>query len=430
MCLRSGFEIARTVPQVGARRQRDREMVAVRIAYGETDLRERAKRPGARWRPPSAGRPRDLPVDRCICRCIVLAWGDDIYSIVKPLMDSWARLSLYESTDLVRGLFQQRHECELSAEKAREIVSAVAQGREYFAAASEAGLLVRPLLQYYGVLSLCRGLILLLSHNLREASLPRAHGLSSIGWSTVLAADVRRPSELQVKVSRGTFLSMLESTSNADISVVFTGPYPNQIIFPRTRATANLLETPCTFQQVLARISELRDVYERSFGQCASNYRAFVFTLSATTQSDIDLFNGRHGLPPEEQLRQELSIPHDVQLQSTAQHNFVPPEPHLRYRLLHPEGANFIDMLPQIENLPDGSTSIVAPFATGLSISCIGRYFLLSYFLGTLARYHPTSWLAIMQSRQKGDFMLPLIREAMNAIQLHWPTLVIRELEG
>jgi hypothetical protein len=55
--------------------------------------------------------------------------------------------------------------------------------------------------------------------------------------------------------------------------------------------------------------------------------------------------------------------------------------------------------------------------------------FLLSYFLGTLARYHPTSWLAIMQSRQKGDFMLPLIREAMNVIQQHFALLVIQELE-
>ena len=345
-------------------------------------------------------------------------------------MDSWARLSLYESTDLVRGLFQQRHGRELSAEKAREIVSAVAQGREYFSAASEAGLLVRPLLQYYGVLSLSRALILLLSHNLREASLPQAHGLSSIGWSNVLVADVRRPAQLQVKVNSGTFLSMLESTSNSDISVVFTGPYPSRIIFPRTRAVTDLIEATFTFQALLGRISELRDIYERSFGQCASNYRAFVFTLSSTTQSDIDLFDGRHGLPPVEQLRQELSIPEDVQIQSTAQHNFVPPELHLRYRLLHSEGTNFIQMLPQIENLPDGSTSIVVPFGSGLAVSRLGRFFLLSYFLGTLARYHPTSWLAIMQSRQKGDFMLPLIGEAMSAIQLHFPALVIWELEG
>jgi hypothetical protein len=53
-------------------------------------------------------------------------------------MDS---LSLYESTDLVRNIFKKRHGRALGTEKAREIASAVAQGREYFAAASEAGLL-------------------------------------------------------------------------------------------------------------------------------------------------------------------------------------------------------------------------------------------------------------------------------------------------
>jgi len=345
-------------------------------------------------------------------------------------MDSWTRLSLYESTDLVRDLFQQRHGRELSAERAREIVSSVAQGREYFSAASEAGLLVRPLLQYYGVLSLSRGLILLLDHKLREASLPQAHGFSSLGWSNTLAADFSQLPQLKVKVSRGTFLSLLESTFNTDISWVFTGPHPNRIVFPRTRDVIDLPKATFTFQDLLARIPDLRNVYERSFGQCASNYRAFVFTLSAMTQTDIDIFDGKHGLPGERQLRRDLSIPDEVPLQSTAQHNFVPQELHLRYRLLHPEGVNFTNTLPQIENHKDGSTSIIASFEGGLAISRLGRFFMLSYFLGTLARYHPTSWLAIMQSRQKGDFMLPLIREAMLAVQLHFPTLVIEELEG
>jgi len=46
--------IVETVPwQPGARRprRRDEEMIAVRIGYDEADLRERAKRLGAIWRP-------------------------------------------------------------------------------------------------------------------------------------------------------------------------------------------------------------------------------------------------------------------------------------------------------------------------------------------------------------------------------------------
>jgi hypothetical protein len=259
--------------------------------------------------------------------------------------------------------------------------------------------------------------------------LPQAHGLSPVGWGNLLTGEKWRPTDLEVKINNGTFLSLLESTQNSDVSAVFTGPYPSRIIFTRTRSVATLSGVSITFQQLLSRVCELRDVYERSFGQRASNYRAFVFTLSSAPQSDIDLFYGRHGLPPEEQLRNELSIPADVPLQSATKHNLVPSEPHLSYRLLRPAGTNIIELLPQIDNHPDGTMSIVAPFAAGLSISRIGRFFLLSFFLGTLARYYPTSWLAIMQSRQGGDFMLPIIRESMSALQQHFPVLIIKELE-
>lgn len=345
-------------------------------------------------------------------------------------MHGWSRLSLYESTDLARDLFQQRHGRELGAEKAKEISSAMAQGREYFSAAADAGLLVRPLLQYYGVLSLSRALILLLSSNLRECSLPASHGLSAEGWSGKLGSTPRKPAELELRINAGTFLSLLEHTGNADVTRIYTGPYPSQIIFPRVRDVQGLNGASTTFEQVLARIPELRDMFERSFGNAAANYRAFVFTVSSTTLTDVDLFPGRHGLPPEAQLRNELKIPADIPLQETAQHNFVPPELHLRYRLSHAPEPNFPLCLPQIDNSEDGSVAVVAPFPAGFNLSRIGRIFLLSYFLGTLARYHPTSWLAIMQSPQKGDFLLPIIRQSMRVIQDEFPLLAIKELEA
>jgi hypothetical protein len=111
------------------------------------------------------------------------------------------------------------------------------------------------------------------------------------------------------------------------------------------------------------------------------------------------------------------------------EHPWVPPELHLKYDLQHRAGTNFVELLPQVDSLPNGDMSIVSSFLSGISISRIGRFFLLSYFLGTLARYHPTSWLALMQSRQKGDFMLPIIRESMTTIQSQFPRLVSKELE-
>lgn len=345
-------------------------------------------------------------------------------------MNIWTRLSLYESTDVVRNLFEKRHGRQLNAEKAREIVSAVSQGREFFTAADEAGVLVRPLLQYYGVLSLSRALILLLSVGFREAALPAQHGLSCKGWGGLLVPENWRPGELVVRVTKGSFLSMIDCTRNADTSEVFTGPYPSRLRFRRTRVEKPLLEASFTLKSVLARISELREIFEHAFMESASNYRAFVFTVSQDSQSMVDLFSGQFDLPPLEKLRAELLIPEYANLVNDVKHNFLPPEPHWRYLVQHPAGTNFTYLLPQIDNLADGTSSAVALFEPDLSVSRIGRYFLLSFFLGTLARYHPTSWLAIMQSRQKGDFLLPLVRESMNVIQLNFPTLVINELEG
>lgn len=74
----------------------------------------------------------------------------------------WEELSVYESHDFVGKWYKIRHGRTLNAVRTREIASSFTQGREYFASAKGAATSVRPLLFYYGVLSLSRGLILLL----------------------------------------------------------------------------------------------------------------------------------------------------------------------------------------------------------------------------------------------------------------------------
>lgn len=343
-------------------------------------------------------------------------------------MDSWARLSIYESTDLVKALFHKRHSRKLNSGKAQEIVSALAQGREYFIAAADAGLLVRPVLQYYGVLALSRGLILLLSPNLRETSLPQAHGLSSSGWGESLSQS--KPGDLSVAITKGTFLSLMEETGNFDTPWVFTGPYPSKLILARSYPTSFRADTRITFEEVLSRTPELREIFEKTFQKCASNYRSFIFTIDPAALTDIDIFPGAHSFPEENILRQQLAIPGNVEITHTYQHNFVHTNGHHRYRLQHPTDSSWIDMLPQFENTSDTDSALIAPFQNDIHISKIGRYFLLAFFLGTLSRYHPTYWLGMMQGQQNGDFIMPAIREVMNIVQDNYCSLIIRELEG
>ena len=113
----------------------------------------------------------------------------------------WDVLRNYESSDLVRSSFKARHGGELTAGKAREICTAVTQARNYMAAGRDSTSDVRPLLTYYGVLSMCRGLILFLSHTLRENGLSEAHGLTVKGWGEELAKDTGDVARLTITLN-------------------------------------------------------------------------------------------------------------------------------------------------------------------------------------------------------------------------------------
>lgn len=57
------------------------------------------------------------------------------------------------------------------------------------------------------------------------------------------------------------------------------------------------------------------------------------------------------------------------------------------------------------------------------------KLFSLSYFLGMLARYFPTHWIA-MSNRQTGDRLFPLLRAGSDLVQQRFPIAVLRELEA
>lgn len=69
--------------------------------------------------------------------------------------DPWHGLAMFESQSLVSDFYRNLHQSRIGS-KAVEITSHVAQGRQYFEAAAQSGEFAKPLLLYYGVLSLTR----------------------------------------------------------------------------------------------------------------------------------------------------------------------------------------------------------------------------------------------------------------------------------
>jgi len=69
----------------------------------------------------------------------------------------------------------------------------------------------------------------------------------------------------------------------------------------------------------------------------------------------------------------------------------------------------------------------VRPLADGVRLSTLSLLFAASYLLGMLARYYPTHWVSLL-GRQKGDFTLPLLHDALRVIDRRYPELIVEQL--
>jgi hypothetical protein len=131
---------------------------------------------------------------------------------------NWATLSNYQSHELVRRDYQRKHGREANAAHTKEICSPFIQAQHYFRAASLADRTVYPLLLYYGVVSLSRGLTLFLSRGIREAALSPSHGLGVRDWQAIFADENPDVANLTIRLSaRGTLIELMDATGNRSL---------------------------------------------------------------------------------------------------------------------------------------------------------------------------------------------------------------------
>lgn len=327
----------------------------------------------------------------------------------------WRVLSTYESSDILIRLYAAIHGGSvLSPERASEIAAWFAQGREYFAAAEASGPLVRPLLQYYGVVGLARGTILLLhkgsNHGLRES-----HGLGAQGWTNTLRDSATRMT-VAFKVEGGTFLSLAKVTENRD-----RFPYHHQHHLNPTHEqrfpTDGLNGALFTLEDTLARISDLGTIYHRSTNKFPA---ALPASLSIGDINGVFFgFNTDFELT-HDQLRQSFELG-DRWIARGRMLNSI-------YFML-PDATDWNACMPHMEEIAGGSASVTASYPNGIHLSRLLRIHLLSAFLGTYARYHPEPWMIAVHGHAAGDHIMPLIRAAMNLIDEEYPRLIVQEVE-
>ena len=69
----------------------------------------------------------------------------------------------------------------------------------------------------------------------------------------------------------------------------------------------------------------------------------------------------------------------------------------------------------------------IADFPNGDKLSEFFKLYLTSFILGTLARYFPSEWMALL-SGSPGDFSRPLIFQAIEAIESEFPTELSKQV--
>jgi len=295
---------------------------------------------------------------------------------------------------------------------------------------------VRPLLLYYGVYALSRGLILFLDTNLRECSLPSSHGIEAEGWQHALAQGIDQLPDLPLKITGGTFAVLSKATSNVDRCLVQGVPLhlPPGHLLSRAGTTTITIPTTITIKMVLERVPDLSTLFATTFGGSPKCFQAMLVILSETTETDVHILETDLGLPDVDDIRSAFGLPADVPLQPSdapwqyAVNNILYRR-NIFYRIKHSSKSELLAELPPIKSDRESNIYVVEPLPNDLDLSSLSLLYLIAYSMGMLARYYPSKWLSLLNS-SKGDFAFPLMKAATTLVEDRFPQLVLQELEG
>ncbi|SPD73259.1 hypothetical protein PITCH_A1750002 [uncultured Desulfobacterium sp.] len=236
-----------------------------------------------------------------------------------PINRDLDRISLLESRDLVLRAFKSLHQRELGANKATEILSHLSQGSSYNKAAEVADKIVRPLLQYYSVSALSRATILLLSPNLREASLPARHGLNAVGWKQHLNTGGSWL-EARIRVTEGTFSLFGEVTSNKHFIEIYDNPTNKYLPIKVLGSTKYPNNFEFSVGDLIRRIPDLTTLYEAIVENPASNWMCNISDNSNSLEMRIT--SNHLGMPKKDAAAKWLNIHDDNQIEEISTNYF------------------------------------------------------------------------------------------------------------
>jgi hypothetical protein len=324
--------------------------------------------------------------------------------------DLWHFLREFESTELVKQCIKDKYGYSISTAKSKEIASAFTQGREFFKTALEADLSVKPILLYYGILALSRGLILIMDKGARENSIASSHGIKLTNWNDVIKSY--NFEDLVFSMSKGTFRELIEVTDN--------------VTYLRANCSGVNWKVGFDMPDISATFS-LKDI--------SNCYPDISHTIKSWTGIEIPCAQMSSFVPKDSEYEIQLEHVNDESIVSllfpkeffqdiSIDHN----ENSYLIKIPNSFGPNFtqkwVSAFGRI-----GDAYIIPPFVQGIKLNLISVMFSTSYALSMISRYHPSVWQNIIRGIEH-DRILPFILNILDLLQGKYPQVILDYLQS
>ncbi|MFC2152828.1 YaaC family protein [Bacteroidota bacterium] len=324
----------------------------------------------------------------------------------------WNELLGFETRDIVERYIKKRFNRKLSEERILQIASNFIQGREYFKSSQSSSITVRPLLQYYGVMALSKGLILSLDLYKTEAQLKGSHGLEVKNWKEILKK--RDFENIEITVRDGTFTELLEATQNKNYLRANSSHvnYGSSLKAPRNNDKLKLKKLIQYFPDLNSEYSSWLD-------------ETLHFAILNTLKNDFD--------------NKKVIIELQGKVENKTIELLFPIEYCPSKEITFEQGKTLLtfdecDWYPNITQrwhgaFDIGDACIIPTLHNDIGLNLLGGIYMISYVFGMMARYHPSTWMAL-QRIEKGDKIYPFVHRILEFIDDKYPRIILDFLKG
>ena len=183
-------------------------------------------------------------------------------------------IGLLRSREYVAAFAQQRLSASLTAQHIADIAASFSQGIAYFNSAEQASIQIKPVLQYYGILNLVKGLCGLKTPDGDEQETVSDHGLRRDRWNDHLVREAPNFLDLEVATTTskgGAFQQAIRRAWHrnvVDVESMYRGP-PWRITFIQQLGKLAFAErkTCIRLRDILARSRYVADTFATVVGE-------------------------------------------------------------------------------------------------------------------------------------------------------------------